>query len=199
MGLISTCGYLPGHKPWNKNHLLKITQVYELLSVIANRTQKKGPGCSRLTTAKLQGPPSSPGGREGSQTQKNPELWRPFSSHFNYHPMHGTVPPDPWRWQENPSKSVLRVYVLSGFQFHKLLLLEPIAFDWFLFCFVLLFCFWFLVFGFCLFRAAPVAYGCSQARGPIGAVASSLCQSHSIARSKPRLGPTPQLTATPDP
>ena len=49
------------------------------------------------------------------------------------------------------------------------------------------------------FRAAPVAYGGSQARGLIGAVAAGLCQSHSNARSKPRLQPTPQFTATSDP
>ena len=46
--------------------------------------------------------------------------------------------------------------------------------------------------------AAPVAYGGSQARGRIGAVAASLCQSHSNAGSKPRLQPTPQLRATLD-
>ena len=46
--------------------------------------------------------------------------------------------------------------------------------------------------------AAPTAYGGSQARGRIGAVASGLCQSHSNAGSEPRLQPTPQLTATPD-
>ena len=38
---------------------------------------------------------------------------------------------------------------------------------------------------FCLFRAAPTAYGGSQARGQIGAVASVLHYSHSNARSKP--------------
>ena len=57
-------------------------------------------------------------------------------------------------------------------------------------------------FFFCLFafsRAAPVAYGGSQARGLMGAVATSLCQSHSNTESKPHLQPTPQLTATPDP
>ena len=32
---------------------------------------------------------------------------------------------------------------------------------------------------FCLFRAEPTAYGGSQARGPIGAVASGLHQGHS--------------------
>ena len=55
---------------------------------------------------------------------------------------------------------------------------------------------------FCLFafsRAAPVAHGDSQARGLIRAVASSLRQSHSNSRSEPHLGPTPQLTAMPDP
>ena len=46
--------------------------------------------------------------------------------------------------------------------------------------------------------AAPAAYGGSQARGLIGAVAASLRQSHSNAGSKLRLQPTPQLTATPD-
>ena len=35
--------------------------------------------------------------------------------------------------------------------------------------------------------AAPVAYGGSQARVPIGAVAASLRQSHSNAGSEPRL------------
>uniref|UniRef100_A0A8D1UW15 Ig-like domain-containing protein n=1 Tax=Sus scrofa TaxID=9823 RepID=A0A8D1UW15_PIG len=40
---------------------------------------------------------------------------------------------------------------------------------------------------------------CSKARGRIRAVATSLRQSHSNAGSKPRLQPTPELTATPDP
>ena len=56
-------------------------------------------------------------------------------------------------------------------------------------------------FFFCLFAiswAAPAACGGSQARGLLGAVAASLCQSHSNAGSEPRLQPTPQLTATPD-
>ena len=52
---------------------------------------------------------------------------------------------------------------------------------------------------FFLFRAAPAAYGGSQSRGPIRAVAAGLHHSHSIARSKPCLRPTPQLTAMPDP
>ena len=47
--------------------------------------------------------------------------------------------------------------------------------------------------------AAPAACGDSQAKGPIGAVATGLRQSHSNAGSQPRLQPTLQLTATPDP
>jgi len=60
----------------------------------------------------------------------------------------------------------------------------------------------FFFFFFCLFAiswAALTAYGGSQARGRIGAVAAGLYQSHSNARSEPRLRPTPQLTATPNP
>ena len=51
------------------------------------------------------------------------------------------------------------------------------------------------------FRAAPTAYGGSQARGPIGAVASGLHHSHSNVGSELRLHlrPIPQITAMPDP
>ena len=47
--------------------------------------------------------------------------------------------------------------------------------------------------------AAPAAYGGSQARGLIGAVATGLRQSHSNVGSEHRLQPTPQLTAMLDP
>ena len=57
----------------------------------------------------------------------------------------------------------------------------------------------FLFLFFFLFRAAPEAYGGSQARGQIRAAAADLHHSHSNARSKPCLGPTPQLTAMPGP
>ena len=50
-----------------------------------------------------------------------------------------------------------------------------------------------------VFRAALAAYGSSQARGLIVAVAAGLHHSHSNARSKPHLQPTPQLVATLDP
>ena len=52
---------------------------------------------------------------------------------------------------------------------------------------------------FIIFRAAPVAYGGSQARGLIGAVAAGLCHSHSNVGSEQCLRPTPQLMAMPDP
>ena len=52
---------------------------------------------------------------------------------------------------------------------------------------------------FCLFRAAPVAHGGSQAKGRIGAAAAGLHHSHSNMGSEMSLRPTPQLTATPDP
>ena len=59
----------------------------------------------------------------------------------------------------------------------------------------------FLFFFFCLFvllfRAAPAAYGGSQARGQIRAAAVSLHHSH--AGSEPCQLPIPQLTAMPDP
>ena len=51
----------------------------------------------------------------------------------------------------------------------------------------------------CLFRATAAAYGGSQARGPIGAAAANLRQSHSNAISEPHLRRTPQLTAALDP
>ena len=48
------------------------------------------------------------------------------------------------------------------------------------------------------FRAAPMAYRGSQARGRIRTAAASLHHRHSHARSKPCLWPTPQLMATLD-
>ena len=44
-----------------------------------------------------------------------------------------------------------------------------------------------------------MAYGGSQARDGIGAVATGLHHSHSNARSKPGLRPIPELTAMLDP
>ena len=52
---------------------------------------------------------------------------------------------------------------------------------------------------FLFFRAAPETYGSSQDKGWIGGAAASLHHSHSNARSKTRLQPTPQFMATPDP
>ena len=49
------------------------------------------------------------------------------------------------------------------------------------------------------FRAALMTYGSSQARGLIRAAAASLHHSQGNMGSEPRLRPTPQLTAVPDP
>ena len=54
----------------------------------------------------------------------------------------------------------------------------------------------FFFFFFFLFRAAPVAYGSSQARGRISATAAGLQHSHRDARSKPHPRPMPHLIAT---
>ena len=51
---------------------------------------------------------------------------------------------------------------------------------------------------FCLFWAAPMEYG-FQARGPIGATATSLQHSHSNTESEPSLQLKPQPMAMPDP
>ena len=53
-------------------------------------------------------------------------------------------------------------------------------------------CICFFFFSPCLFRAAPEVYGSSQARGQVGATATSLVHSHS------NLQPTSQLVATLD-
>ena len=56
--------------------------------------------------------------------------------------------------------------------------------------------FFFYFFIFWLFKAAPTAYGGSQARVPIRATAAGLHQSHSNSGGEAHLRPTPQLTAT---
>ena len=74
----------------------------------------------------------------------------------------------------------------------------PVA--WFFLFLSLSFFFFFFFFGLFAFSwAPPAAYGGSQARGPIGAVAAGLHHSHSNVGSEPRLRPIPQLTAMPDP
>ena len=55
------------------------------------------------------------------------------------------------------------------------------------------------IFFFHVFGATFAAYGCSQARGQIGAVATGPCHSHSSMGSEPRLWPALQLMTMPDP
>ena len=55
------------------------------------------------------------------------------------------------------------------------------------------------LFYFLLFGAAGAAYGSSQARGRIRALAAGLYHSHSNGGSELCLPPTPQLTVTADP
>ena len=52
---------------------------------------------------------------------------------------------------------------------------------------------------FFFFRSAPVAYGCSPARGRIRAPAAGLYRSHNNVGTEPHLQPTLQLMATLDP
>ena len=69
-------------------------------------------------------------------------------------------------------------------------------FFWSHFFYLFIYLFW----SFCLFLGPlPVAYGGSQARGPVQAVATGLCQSHSNVGSEPLFWSIPQLTAMPDP
>ena len=56
----------------------------------------------------------------------------------------------------------------------------------------------FFFFGLVFFRATLAAYGGSQGRSPIGAIATSLHHSHSYLESELCLRPTPQLKATLD-
>ena len=58
---------------------------------------------------------------------------------------------------------------------------------------------YFLFFSFCLFKATPIAYGGSQARGQIRAIVLGLCHSYSITRFELCLWPTPQLTSALNP
>jgi len=69
---------------------------------------------------------------------------------------------------------------------------DPMCFLSFFFLFFFFFFLFFFFFGlFAISWATPTAYGGSQARGLIRAVATSLRHSHSNALPKPRLRPTP--------
>jgi len=60
-------------------------------------------------------------------------------------------------------------------------------------------CVLFFLFFFFFFRTAPETHESSQAAGGESATTASLYHSHGNVGSKPRLRPTPQLRAMPDP
>ena len=86
---------------------------------------------------------------------------------------------------------IIRLFFFCTFVVTEYFLLAVMAYDHFVAIWPYLF--------FCLFRAPPTAYGGSQARGWIGAVAASLHHHHSNTGSEPHLWPTPQLLVTPHP
>ena len=57
----------------------------------------------------------------------------------------------------------------------------------------------FLSFFLSFFMATPTTYGCSWAKGRIGAAAARLCYRHCNVGSEPHRRTAPQLVATPDP
>ena len=96
------------------------------------------------------------------------------------------------------NKLIHKSILLPQVGYYRTLNRPPHAMQEFLVTFLFYFLI-FLVFIFCLFRVTPTAYGSSQARIPTQAVATGLHHSHSDARSKLHLLPTPQLRAIPDP
>ena len=104
--------------------------------------------------------------------------WFPPSRFFPHDP--SVLQSDPWGSRSScHTHPQLNTYCNP----QSLVCLDYSIFSFFFFCF--------------LFRAAPSACGGSQARSRIGAVATGLCHSHT--GSKPRLQPTRQLIARPDP
>ena len=103
---------------------------------------------------------------------------------------------------------VVYISLLRFMSYLYILEIKPLLVLWFanifsqsIGCFVGFFVFFgFVCLFVCLIRAAPTAYGSSQARGQIGAAAAGLYHSHcnSNLGSKPSLRPIPQLTAMPD-
>ena len=85
--------------------------------------------------------------------------------------------------------------IVGAQMFFMISIMPPASCFWPIFFFVFFFFFCFFAFS----RAVPAAYGGSQARGLIGAVAVGLSQSHSNAGSEPRLQTSTQVTAVPDP
>ena len=100
-------------------------------------------------------------------------LWNPFTVLLLHSPCCVT-------FQHVTILLLIVMWVFSRFGYYKSLLL------------------WRFFFFFFLFRAAPMAYGSSLAKGQIGAAAASLHHSHSNARCEPHLWSTLQLVPMPD-
>ena len=82
---------------------------------------------------------------------------------------------------------VAKIYILALIDNPATNIIVPARVRTCFFCFVL------------FFKAGLAAYGSFQARGPVRAAVASLHDSHSNVGTEPRLWPTPQLTAMPDP
>ena len=101
-------------------------------------------------------------------------------------------------YRESFTEILPEVYYCISIYFYVLttLRLREDAFLKVFYLFIYLFIYYLFIFA---FRAAPVTYGSSQARSPIRAAAAGLCYSHSNARSKSYLQPTPQLMVLREP
>ena len=99
-------------------------------------------------------------------------------------------------WESLVASMLLKMALFHSFLWLSSILLHILHLNPFLSqrIFRLLACFLFS-----FFRAAPEAYGSSQAKGPIGAAAVSLHHNHSHVQPESHLWPTAKLTAMPDP
>ena len=127
-------------------------------------------------------------GKEGDMEARGrgkPDHWRPYGRESNHPSVSRTEGlPGMWDvWCENrqnpaihPTQQTQHLGHTGSFRAHEHV-------------FILIY----------VLRATPETYGSSQARRRIRAIAASLHNSHSNAKSELRLQPTPQLTATADP
>ena len=110
-----------------------------------------------------------------------------------------------WPWKDLHRTADLRTFAqaLQRCSHSRLcclcLLLKSLLWLSFFLLLLLLFFFFFFFWSFVFLGPHSWHNVCSQARGRVGATAVRLPHSHRNTRSKPRLQPTPQLMATPDP